>query len=64
MYNSDMKMVTLRRLFGIIILLISLGILIWGLWPYGHMVQSLPIPPADLRLPTPQGSIPAWMALI
>jgi hypothetical protein len=63
MYNRNMKFVTIRRLLGIIILLISLGILLWGLWPYGHVLQSLPIPPAELRLPTPQSFIPGWQAV-
>jgi len=63
MYNSDMKTVTIRRLVGIFILLISLGLLLWGLWPFSHAVQSLPIPPAELRLPTPQGFAPEWFTL-
>jgi hypothetical protein len=59
-----MKSITIRRLVGLFILFISLGILLWGLWPVGHMVQTLPIPPADLRLPTPQSFLSGWQALI
>jgi hypothetical protein len=58
-----MKLITIRRLVGILVLLISLCILLWGIWPFGHLTQTLPIPPAELRLPTPQGFVPGWQAL-
>jgi uncharacterized membrane protein YidH (DUF202 family) len=63
MYNSAMNKITIRRLVGIFILLISLGLLLWGLWPFSHAFQSLPITPSELRLPTPQGFAPGWLAL-
>ncbi len=54
----------LRRTIAILILLISLGILIWGLWPLGNLTQTLPVDPAHLRLPTPHGFIPGFFVLI
>ena len=58
-----MKLRTLRRMLAVILLLASLVLLAWGLWP--ELVQSieLPISPSDMQLPTPSGWIPAlyWL---
>lgn len=43
-----------RRILGILILLISLTILLWGIWPYEELTRVLPIQPADIQLPTPE----------
>ncbi len=64
MYNSVMKIATIRRLIGVIILLLSLSILLWGLWPSVHLVQSLPVPPGEMSLPTPQGFAPGCLGLL
>jgi hypothetical protein len=55
----------LRRILGILILLISLVILIWGLWPFAVQVRSVPVSPTEMQLPTPAGLLPgaAWAAL-
>lgn len=53
-----MHKASFRRLVGIIILLISLALLIWGLWPQAHVVQTLPLPPAEMSLPTPHSCLP------
>lgn len=45
----------IRRLIGIVILLISLALLIWGLWPFGDLVRTVPIDPQDMQLPTDEG---------
>ena len=52
-----MPSVKTRRLLGILILLLSLAILAWGLWPLGEVVRQVPISPIDMQLPTPVG----WM---
>ncbi len=39
----------------LLVLIISVGILIWGIWPAGVETQSIPIAPSDLGLPTPSG---------
>jgi len=59
-----MSITRLRRLLGLLILLISLALLIWGMWPFGKAVQTLPVLPSDMQLPTPGGFLPliAWLA--
>jgi hypothetical protein len=47
-----------RRILGILILLISLIILIWGLWPFAVQVRSLPVSPTEMQLPAPGSLIP------
>ncbi len=44
-----------RRTLIIILLLISLGLLIWGFYPFDQVTQSVPLPPGELELPTPSG---------
>lgn len=48
---------TLRRAIGLLILLVSLGILLWSLWPLGANTQVVPIAPTYMQLPTPQGHL-------
>ncbi len=43
-----------RLVLGIVILVISLGILIWSVFPFDHVTRVLPIPPSELQLPTPE----------
>ncbi len=64
MYNSPMSSLALRRAIAVLILLLSVGILIWGLWPFGNLTQTLPVDPVRLQLPTPHGLIPGLSALI
>jgi len=47
-----------RRILGIMILLISLLILIWGLWPFAAQIRSLPVSPTEMQLPTPGSLLP------
>jgi len=42
-----------RRILGILILLLSLALLAWGFWPVGYENLSVPIPPDSMQLPTP-----------
>lgn len=43
----------LRILLGLLILILSLTLLIWGFMPLDRIRRTSPIPPADLQLPTP-----------
>jgi hypothetical protein len=42
-----------RIVLGMIILVISFALLIWGLLPARREVRTHPISPAELQLPTP-----------
>jgi hypothetical protein len=42
-----------RTILGILILVISLSLLIWGFMPSPRESRTLPISPSDLQLPTP-----------
>ena len=53
-----MNATRLRRIIGIFILLLSLGILLWGLWPFNDAVRTVPVRPGDLQLPTPASLLP------
>jgi len=48
-----------RRFLGLLILLISLAFLLWGLWPLDNAIRTVPL--EDLQLPTPVGSLPAFL---
>jgi hypothetical protein len=43
----------IRILLGISILIISIALLIWGLYPPRREVRTQPISPTELQLPTP-----------
>ena len=59
MYNTAMSFARFRRLIGILILLVSLALLCWGLWPLGHLSQTVPLRPTEMQLPTPGSLLPA-----
>ncbi len=42
----------MRLALGLLLLLVSLALLAWSLWPLGTQVHSLPVPPGELQLPT------------
>ena len=60
MYNCGMAMRRIRRIVGIVILLISLALLIWGFWPLAQASRIIPVPPSEMQLPTPQSLWWAW----
>lgn len=60
MYNYDMARRRTRRILGIIILLLSLALLIWGFWPLAQVTRLIPVPQSDMQLPTPQSLWWAW----
>ena len=43
----------IRILVGIAILILSLGLLVWGLLPARREIRTQPISPTELQLPTP-----------
>jgi len=43
----------LRIIFGILILLVSISLLIWGLAPARHEILIQDISPSEMQLPTP-----------
>jgi hypothetical protein len=49
---------TARRILGLVILLISLALLVWGLWPMDRISRILPVSPMDMQLPTPESFLP------
>ena len=42
-----------RIVLGVLIVIISIALLVWGLLPARHEVRTQPIPPTELQLPTP-----------
>ncbi|HLF74342.1 MAG TPA: hypothetical protein VI524_08355 [Anaerolineales bacterium] len=48
----------IRIILGIVILVISLAILVWGFSPARREIRTKPIPPAELQLPTPASFLP------
>jgi hypothetical protein len=61
MYNYGMAMRRTRRILGIVILLISLALLFWGFWPLAQASRIIPVPPAEMQLPTPQSLWWVWV---
>lgn len=51
LYNGSVDPVKIRRLAGIVILVISLCLLIWGLWPYASQVRTIIFYPVDMQMP-------------
>ncbi len=49
---------------GLLILVVSLLILAWSLWPLGYASRSVPIPPAEMQLPTPGSFLPLFRIFI
>jgi hypothetical protein len=43
----------IRLLLAILILVISLALLVWGLWPNLVETRILPVGPSQMQLPTP-----------
>jgi hypothetical protein len=43
----------IRVILGVMIVVISIALLIWGFLPARHEVRTQPISPTELQLPTP-----------
>ena len=52
-HSTAVGMRHLRIFLGIIILLVSLALLLWGFFPSRREIRTQPISPTDLQLPTP-----------
>jgi hypothetical protein len=63
-YNYRMKFRKYRRFLALIILLLSISILLWSLWPLDDAVQSIIISPEDMQMPTPEGFFPGIIYII
>lgn len=50
-----------RIILGLLILLVSLSLLVWGFLPARRETRVQPIPPAELQLPTPASFVPQPM---
>jgi len=58
-----MKPRTIRRVLAVVLLMVSLALLAWGLWPGLELSRVLPISPLEMQLPTPTGWLPSlWVA--
>jgi hypothetical protein len=54
----------LRRILGLLILLVSLALLCWGLWPLARLTQTVPLLPGDMQLPPPGSLLPVLLAIL
>lgn len=48
----------IRILFALAILVLSMTILVWGLWPEEREMRIQPIQPTQMQLPTPVSYLP------
>ncbi len=55
-YNPRMQKA--RIIVGVAILVISLSLLVWGLWPARHVRHELHVEPTQMTLPTPSSFEP------
>ncbi|HEX9334011.1 MAG TPA: hypothetical protein VF896_19115 [Anaerolineales bacterium] len=53
-----------RIVFGIIILILSIVLLIWGFLPARREIRTQPISPTELQLPTPASFLPQPIPVI
>jgi hypothetical protein len=44
---------SIRIFLGIVIVILSIALLVWGFLPSRREIRTQPIPPAELQLPTP-----------
>jgi len=51
----------LRIALALILLILSLGLLAWGVWPAARELHILPISPSEMTLPTPASFAPRFM---
>jgi hypothetical protein len=63
-YNFKMR--RLRIALALVLLIISLGLLAWGVLPAARERHILPVPPSEMTLPTPASFAPeintcGWM---
>ena len=54
----------IRILIGLVILVLSISLLIWGFAPTRREIRTQPIAPSELQLPTPESFLPQYGILI
>jgi hypothetical protein len=53
----------LRIFLGLLILIVSVTLLVWSLWPADYVTRVQPVEPAQMQLPTPSSFVPGlWSA--
>ncbi len=50
-----------RMILAVVILVISLSLLAWGLWPVQRERRVLPVSPTEMTLPTPSSFEPGLL---
>lgn len=63
-YNNLVQMRSMRRVVVILVLILSVILLAWGLWPLEEVRVILPISPLEMQLPTPEGYIPVLIRIV
>jgi hypothetical protein len=48
----------LRILLGLLILVVSMTLLAWSLWPAEYETRIVPVEPVQMQLPTPSSFLP------
>jgi len=43
----------IRIFLGVVVLILSLALLVWGLWPTEYRTRIVPVGPGQMQLPTP-----------
>jgi hypothetical protein len=52
----------LRVFVGVVLLVASLALLAWGIWPAARERHTLPVMPTEMTLPTPSSFVPQLVA--
>lgn len=58
-----MTLPRVKRIIGLLLLLLSLILLAWGLWPVEEEVRTLPVSPEDMQLSEPASFVPSDLRL-
>lgn len=53
MWDNNGMARKIRLLLAIIVLTVSFGLLVWGLWPNPEETRIVPVDPGQMQLPTP-----------
>lgn len=53
-----MTLPRVKRIIGLFLLLLSLILLAWGLWPLGSEVRTLPVAPENMQISEPGSFVP------
>jgi len=53
-----------RLTLALVLLVLSLAMLAWGLWPSVRELRILRVPPSEMTLPTPSSFVPPTFKVI